>query len=173
MCAPTPPRTNWLIFILKVAFICELGAVVRDCGLYFMVCGCKYAARQDNLLQDQTGSGYCTFYLGKIKPGYAEWSFWLRRSWKLEMNRAPKVSGLIERTWKFAEIVVRGAPSPVVLVHFCPQINKEDSFLTHDENICTQRHLLTRQLSLQSAITVLKTWGNKGSRRASDGTKLH
>lgn len=89
------------------------------------------------------------------------------------MNRAPKVSGLIERTWKFAETVVRGAPSPVVLVHFCPQINKDDSFLTHDENICTQRHLLTRQLSLQSAITVLKTWGNKGSRRASDGTKLH
>lgn len=170
LCAPTPPRTNWLIFILKVAFICEPRAVVLGCGLYFMVCGCKYAAWQDNLLRDQTGSGYCTFYLGKIKPDYAEWSFWLRRSWKLKLNCALKVSRLIDRTWKFAEIATgcdEGAPSPVFLVHLWPK--KQQSWLF---TITWRSHLYTETLSHSSAVRKNCNYGVKDVGKKSPGEPL-
>lgn len=42
----------------------------------------------------------------KLSPVMQNDRFWPRRSWQLKLNRALKVSGLIERTWKFAEAAV-------------------------------------------------------------------
>lgn len=137
-------------------------ARVLDCGLYFMVRGCKYAAWQDNLPQDQTGSGYCTFYLDRIKPSYAEWSF-LAVS-KLEIKIELCAQGQ-QPDWLYldvAEPAIRcdeGAPNPISLVRFCPKS-------------CVSGDICTDTFSHSSAVTTKCYCGAEDGKQMCPGQPL-